>query len=385
MKIPFLDLGSSYRELKSELDAAVLRVANSGRYIFGEEIEHFEREWASYCEADYAVGVGNGLDALYFALRAVGVGPGDEVIVPSHTFVATWLAVTRCGAVPVPVEPDGRTYNIDVTLIKDAITEKTKAIVPVHLYGQPADLDLILEIARNFKLSVVEDAAQAHGARYKGRRIGSHGDVVAWSFYPGKNLGALGDGGAITTNDKEIASQIRVLGNYGSRTKYVNEVRGENSRLDPIQAAALRVKLRYLDEWNLRRRQQARSYIDYFARGAEEIVGEGKSSVLGKDAPSALGIPYVPDYAEPVWHLFVIQSAQRNHLRQQLEKRGIEVGIHYPIPPHKQAAFGDLHIESLARAESLAKRVLSLPVSPQISLSEIHKVSAAVIRATSRT
>jgi dTDP-4-amino-4,6-dideoxygalactose transaminase len=385
VKIPFLDLGSSYRELKSELDAAVLRVANSGRYIFGEEIEHFEREWASYCEADYAVGVGNGLDALYFALRAVGVGPGDEVIVPSHTFVATWLAVTRCGAVPVPVEPDVRTYNIDVTLIKDAITEKTKAIVPVHLYGQPADLDSILEIARNFKLRVVEDAAQAHGARYKGRRIGSHGDVVAWSFYPGKNLGALGDGGAITTNDKEIASQIRVLGNYGSRTKYVNEVRGENSRLDPIQAAALRVKLRYLDEWNLRRRQQARSYIDYFARGAEEIVGEGKSSVLGKDAHSALGIPYVPDYAEPVWHLFVIQSAQRNHLRQQLEKRGIEVGIHYPIPPHKQAAFGDLHIESLARAESLAKRVLSLPVSPQISLSEIHKVSAAVIRATSRT
>jgi dTDP-4-amino-4,6-dideoxygalactose transaminase len=226
----------------------------SGYYIGGPEVEAFEAEYAKYCGATHCVGVANGLDALHLALRAMDVGPGDEVIVPSNTYIATWLAVSQCGATPVPVEPDARTYNIDPALIEAAITPRTKVILPVHLYGQPADMDPILAIARKHGLRVLEDGAQAHGARYKGQRLGAHGDAVAWSFYPGKNLGAMGDGGAVTTNDAQLADRIRVLRNYGSRVKYVNEVQGTNSRLDPLQAAILRVKLAHLDEWNARRR-----------------------------------------------------------------------------------------------------------------------------------
>ena len=240
MKIPFLDVGAASRELKPEIDAAIARVLDSGWYVLGPEVEAFEAEWAMYCQAQHAVGVANGLDALHLALRAMAVGPGDEVIVPSNTYIATWLAVSQCGATPVPVEAIEATYNIDPALIEAAITPRTKVILTVHLYGQPADLDSILAIGRKHGLRVLEDAAQAHGARYKGRRIGAHGDAVAWSFYPGKNLGALGDGGAVTTNDPQIADRIRVLRNYGSRVKYVNEVEGYNSRLDPLQAAVRR-------------------------------------------------------------------------------------------------------------------------------------------------
>ena len=257
MTVPFLDLQAGYLELKEEIDAAVARVLQSGWYILGPEVSAFEEEFASYCGADHCIGVGNGLEALHLALLAMGIGPGHEVIVASNTFIATWLAVSMAGAVPVPVEPDPATHNLDPGRMEAAITERTKAILPTHLYGQPADLDPILDIARRHGLKVLEDAAQAHGARYKGKRVGGHGDAVAWSFYPGKNLGAFGDGGAVTTNDADLASRIRTLGNYGSREKYVNEVRGFNSRLDPLQAAVLSVKLRYLDEWNARRRAVA--------------------------------------------------------------------------------------------------------------------------------
>ncbi|MEZ5503139.1 MAG: DegT/DnrJ/EryC1/StrS family aminotransferase [Halioglobus sp.] len=252
--IPFLDLRSGYQELKEELDAACLRVMESGCYIAGEEVALFEAGYADFCGALHCVGVANGLDALFLALTAMGIGAGDEVIVPSNTYIATWLAVSRCGATPVPVEPCEHTHTIDPERIANRISERCKAIIPVHLYGQPADLTAVLAVAREFGLKVLEDAAQAHGARYAGARIGAHGDAVAWSFYPGKNLGAMGDGGAVTTNDLELADRIRVLGNYGSRVKYQNEARGVNSRLDPLQAAILSVKLRYLDDWNRRRR-----------------------------------------------------------------------------------------------------------------------------------
>jgi len=347
MKVPFLDLRAAYLELKTEIDEAVHRVMDSGWYILGPEVEAFESDFSQYCEADHTVGVANGLDALHLALLAMGVGPGDEVIVPSNTYIATWLAVSQCGATPVPVEPDVRTYNIDPTLIEQAITPRTKAILPVHLYGQPADLDPILDITRKHGLRVLEDAAQAHGARYKGRRIGSHGDAVAWSFYPGKNLGALGDAGAVTTNDPEIADRIRVLRNYGSRIKYVNEVRGYNSRLDPIQAAVLRVKLKHLDEWNNRRRRIASYYLNNI-----EVPG--------------LVLPFVPEWAEPVWHLFVVSHPERDALAQKLKGGGVGSLIHYPIPPHKQQAyaaqFGDA--SNFPIAELLSEKILSLPISP---------------------
>lgn len=348
--IPFLDLQAAYRELKADIDKAVARVLESGWYVLGPEVEAFEQEFASYCQAGHAIGVGNGLDALVLALRAVGVQPGDEVIVPSNTYIATWLAVTQCGAKPIPVEPCESTFNIDPERVESAITPLTRAILPVHLYGQPADLDPVLSIARRHGLRVVEDAAQAHGARYKGRRIGAHGDAVAWSFYPGKNLGALGDGGAVTTDDAAIASRIRLLRNYGSREKYVHEVQGVNSRLDPIQAAVLRVKLGVLDSWNERRRALAARYVDVLA-------GAG------------LGLPAVPDWAEPVWHLFVIRSSARDALKAKLDGAGIGTLIHYPIPPHVQQAYEDLKFDSKAfpLAGRLAEEVLSLPIGPHLS------------------
>ena len=351
MKIPFLDVGAAYRELKPEIDAAIARVLDSGWYILGPEVEAFEAEWATYCEARHAIGVANGLDALRLALCAMDVGPGDEVILPSNTYIATWLAVSQCGAIPVPVEPVKATYNIDPMRIEAAITPRTKVILPVHLYGQPVDLDPILAIARRYGLRVLEDGAQAHGARYKGKRLGSHSDVVAWSFYPGKNLGALGDGGAITTNDSAIADRIRVLRNYGSRLKYVNEVRGFNSRLDPLQAAVLRVKLKSLDAWNIRRMEISKLYLQ--ALGA-----------------SALTMPFVPDYADPVWHLFVVRHAKRDALQQQLSEAGVGTVIHYPIPPHRQQAYAYLRIMTgaLPTAEAMATEVLSLPIGPHLPL-----------------
>ena len=347
MKIPFLDLGAAYRELRPEIDAAVERVLVSGWYVGGGEVDQFELEYAQYCGAEHAIGVANGLDALHLALLAMEVGPGDEVIVPSNTYIATWLAVSHCGATPVPVEPDLRSCNIDPALIEAAITPRTKVILPVHLYGQPADLDPILAIAHQHGLRVLEDGAQAHGAHYKGRRLGAHGDAVAWSFYPGKNLGAMGDGGAVTTNDERIADRLRVLRNYGSRVKYVNEVKGYNSRLDPIQAAILRVKLAHLNDWNARRGAIARLYQ------------EGLAS-------TGLTLPHVPEWADPVWHLYVIRHRERDTLQSLLAQAGVATMIHYPIPPHLQSAYASqgLGRGSFPVSESLHDQVLSLPMGP---------------------
>ena len=361
--ISFLDLKAPYLELKEEIGAAIERVVSSGWYILGPEVDAFESEYAAYCDASHCVGLANGLDALHLALRALDVGPGDEVIVPSNTYIATWLAVSQCGATPVPVEPVEATYNLDPALIEAAITPRTKVILPVHLYGQPADMDPILAIARKHGLRVLEDGAQAHGARYKGKRLGGHGDVVAWSFYPGKNLGALGDGGAITTNDPELADRIRVLRNYGSRVKYVNEVQGYNSRLDPIQAAVLRVKLKYLDEWNARRAALARVYC-------EGLAGSG------------LVLPQVQEWADPAWHLFVVRHPQRDALHKHLADAGIGSLIHYPIPPHQQQAYAEAGFPAPAfpLASRMADEVLSLPMGPQLRVEQAEVVVAAVKR-----
>lgn len=355
--IPFLELRPAYLELKSEIDAAVARVLDSGWYILGPEVEAFEAEWASFCNADHAVGVANGLDALILALRALDVGPGDEVIVPSNTYIATWLAVSTVGASIVPVEPDLATHNIDPNLIAKAITPATKVILPVHLYGQPVDLDPILDLARARGIFVVEDAAQAHGAAYKGKRVGGHGDLVCWSFYPGKNLGAIGDAGAVTTNRADLAERIRALRNYGSRQKYVNDEQGGNSRLDPIQAAVLRVKLARLEEWTARRRAIAAIYAEGLAE-------------------TGLILPHVPQWADPVWHLYVVRSPDREALQRRLSAAEIGSLIHYPIAPHMQAAYAGLGIapNTLPLARQLAGEVLSLPMGPHLAISDAGTV-----------
>jgi len=362
--IPFLDLKAPHVELQNEIAEAINRVVTSGWYILGPEVDAFENDFAAYCEASHCVGVANGLDALHLALRAMDVGPGDEVIVPSNTYIATWLAVSQCGATPVPVEPVEATFNIDPNLIEAAITSRTKVILPVHLYGQPADLDPILAIAKRHKLKVLEDGAQAHGAHYKGKRIGSHGDAVAWSFYPGKNLGALGDGGAVTTNDPELADRIKILRNYGSRVKYVNEVQGYNSRLDPIQAAVLRVKLKHLDDWNARRATIADRYNVALAN-------------------TGLLLPAVPKWASPAWHLYVIRTKERERLQRHLTNADIGSLIHYPIPPHLQQAYADQgqHPGDFPLAEAMADEVLSLPMGPQLSHASVDAVIAALLTA----
>lgn len=363
MIVKFLDIGASYRELKEEIDDAILNSLSSGFFIGGPEVEKFEDEYAAYCSTHHAIGVANGLDALHLALRALDVGPGDEVIVPSNTFIATWLAVSQCGATPVPVEPDEFTFNINPNLIESAITSRTKVIMPVHLYGQSADMDPIIHIARKHGLRILEDGAQAHGASYKGKRLGGHGDAVAWSFYPGKNLGALGDGGAVTTNDPIIADRIRVLRNYGSRIKYVNEVKGFNSRLDPLQAAVLRVKLKYLDQWNNRRKIIAEKYLT-------ELKDTG------------FVLPNVPEWSDPVWHLFVVRHPNRDSLKISLEENGIGTLIHYPIPPHKQKAYEDLGFScsDFPIAERMANEVLSLPIGPQISGEEVDFINKSIMK-----
>jgi dTDP-4-amino-4,6-dideoxygalactose transaminase len=302
--VPFLDVGATYAELKTELDSAIQRVLDSHMYILGPEVHNFEDEFANYVCANHCVGVANGLEALRLALRAVGVQQGDEVVVPAHTFIATWLAATQCGARLVPVEPEIDGFNIDPTLVEAAITERTRAIVVVHLYGQPAQLEQILEIGRRHQIPVVEDAAQAHGARYKGVKIGSHSDAVAWSFYPSKNLGAFGDAGAVTTNRIDIADRVRVESNYGSKIKYEHDVLGTNSRLDPIQAAILRVKLRVLDEWNARRENIARVYSE-------------------KLEMNSLLLPTRAADRSSVWHLYVVQVNERDLIREALGKAGI--------------------------------------------------------------
>jgi dTDP-4-amino-4,6-dideoxygalactose transaminase len=360
--ISFLDLKASNSRIQLELEEAFKRVLDSGWFILGQELESFEVEFANYCDVKYCVGVGNGLDALYLVLSALGIGEGDEVIVPTNTFIATWLAVTRTGAKPVPVEPCSDTYNIDPDQIEAAITSRTRAIIPVHLYGQVADMQPIMQIAEKYNLFVLEDAAQAQGAMYRGRRACGLGHAAATSFYPGKNLGALGDGGAVLTNDANLAAKIRRLRNYGSEVKYVHDAVGNNSRLDEIQAAFLRVKLRYLDEYSGERRKLAGLYQKYL----HEMVG-----------PKII-TPFVPVWADPVWHLYVIRANERDALQQHLQKSGIATAIHYPIPPHLQKCYPEFNRYNFPVAETLAHQSLSLPMWPGLKAEQILKVVEAI-------
>ncbi|WP_434782244.1 DegT/DnrJ/EryC1/StrS family aminotransferase [Ferrovum myxofaciens] len=364
-KIPFLDLKAAQMELREPLEHAFKHVLNSGWYILGDEVQQFEKEFATYCGVDHCVGVGNGLEALHLILRAYNVGTGDEVLVPSNTYIATWLAVTYAGATPIPVEPDNQTFNIDPFRIEAAITPRTKAIIAVHLYGQPAHMDAINDIAKKYGLKVIEDAAQAHGARYKGRRTGSLGNAAGFSFYPGKNLGALGDGGAVTTNDETLAEKVRILRNYGSKTKYHHDIKGVNSRLDELQAALLRVKLRHLDEWNTRRKGIADYYLS-------QLTTTNKVMIL----------PHVASWAEPVWHLFVIRNPDRDKLQERLGEEGIGTMIHYPVPPHLQPAYACLghSIGKFPIAEQMANSVLSIPIGPHVSFFQANEVSKSLLK-----
>lgn len=363
MIVPFLNIKDSYLELKQELDAAYQRVMDSSWYILGEEVKAFEQEFAAYCGTKYCVGVGNGLDALHLILRAMSIGAGDEVIVPANTYIATWLAISYTDAVPIPVEPGERTYNINPAMIEAAITERTKAILVVHLYGQAVDMDIINSIAKRYNLRVIEDAAQAHGAKYKGRRVGSLGDAAGFSFYPTKNLGAIGDGGAVTTNDRNLAEKVRLLRNYGSRVKYENEIQGFNSRLDELQAAFLRVKLAKLDEWNARRAVVAEEYLKYLPKACNLIL------------------PFVPDFTQSAWHIFVVRHSKRNSLQQHLTKAGIGTLIHYPIPPHLSNAYegNGWKIGDFPITEKLSNELLSLPIGAHISNDEVEIVIKTVV------
>jgi dTDP-4-amino-4,6-dideoxygalactose transaminase len=360
MNVPFLELTTLHKELQGELKEAFSRVLSSGWFIMGPELEAFEAEFAAYSEVDYCIGVGNGLEALHLILKAYGITNGDEVIVPSNTFIATWLAVSECGAIPIPVEPLESTYNINPDLIEDKITPQTKAILPVHLYGQTAEMDKINQIAHKHKLIVIEDAAQSQGALFNGRKAGSLAHAAATSFYPGKNLGALGDGGAVLTNDKEIAHRVKLLRNYGSTAKYNHEAIGFNSRLDEMQAAILRVKLAHLDTWNKRRQELARRYSECLDN-------------------TNLVLPVVPMSAVPVWHLYVIRSKERDGLAEKLYKKGIQTAIHYPIPPHRQKCYEQYSHYQLPIAESMAQEVLSLPLSPTMDENTVSLISEVII------
>jgi dTDP-4-amino-4,6-dideoxygalactose transaminase len=366
--IPFLDLKAIYAELKPELDAAYQRVMESGWFVLGQEVTAFETEYAAFCGTAHCVGLGNGLEALELVLRAWDIGAGDEVIVPSNTYIATWLSVTAVGAKVVPVEPTRTGANIDPGRIEAAITSRTRAIMPVHLYGEPADMDAIMAIASRHKLRVVEDVAQAQGAKVRGRRVGRLGHAGAHSFFPTKNFGAFGDGGAVTTDDAELAERLRALRNYGGRVKYVNIERGFNSRLDELQAAFLRAKLPRLDAWNDHRRQVAARYHDRLSNVPD------------------LGLPRAAQWAEPVWHLYVVRTERRAELMTALIQAGIGSLIHYPIPPHLQEAYADLGLVkgSLPLAEKLADTVLSLPMGAHMELEAVDEVTE-VIRATLRS
>jgi dTDP-4-amino-4,6-dideoxygalactose transaminase len=363
MRVPFLNLLDINAAAREELIEAATRVIDSGWYILGEEVGRFERAFATYCATDRCVGVANGLDALMLGLRAMDIGAGDEVIVPANTYIATWLAVSHVGATPVPVEPNELTYNIDPTLIEAAITSRTRAILPVHLYGQPADLDPIRALAGYHGLRILEDGAQAQGARYRGAPLGEGSSIVAWSFYPGKNLGALGDGGAVTCADGTMADEIAMLRNYGSRAKYNNEVIGYNSRLDELHAAFLQVKLSRLDTENDRRRAIAARYL-------------GGMSNLG------IVLPFVPAWSQPVWHLFVIRHPQRNAFAKALADEGIGTVIHYPVAPHLQRAYAELGYSegSFPITEAIHREVLSLPIGPNMTDDDVDFVIDAVRR-----
>ncbi len=361
MRIPFVSFVPMEKELNQEICEAFKRVFSRSWYIDGEEDENFEQRFAEYCETKYCVGVGNGLDALMLSLKALGIGAGDEVIVPSNTYIATALAVTYVGAKPVFVEPDIRTFNINPSLIESAITAKTKAIIPVHLYGQSCDMDPIMEIARNKGLRVVEDCAQAHGATYNGRKVGTFGDIAAFSFYPGKNLGALGDAGAIVTNDMTLADRIRALSNYGSDYKYHHIYKGNNSRLDEIQAAFLSVKLPHLDRMNTERRRIAQLYTE----------GINNDKVI---------LPYVNSECVPVWHIYGIRCKDRDALEDYLNSKDISTNKHYPIPLHMQECYKELNIRqgALPIAEEISSTELSLPLYYGITDEEVQYVIDAI-------
>lgn len=362
MTVPFLDARASYLELRGELDAAWHRVMQGGWYILGEEVESFEREFAAYCGTRGCAGTGNGLDALHLILRGYGIGAGDDVIVPAHTFIATWLAVTHAGANPIPVDCDPATLQLDPARLASAITPQTRAVIAAHLYGHPADIDAIASICRERNLKLIEDAAQAHGALYKGRRAGSLGDAAAFSFYPAKNLGAFGDGGAVVSNDATLIDRIRLQRNYGSRVKYSHESPGLNSRLDPLQAAVLRTKLPHLDEWNARRRTTAARYF-------RELSG----------IPD-LRLPNIAHYANPSWHLFAVRSSRRDSLRQSLSDAGVETMIHYPVPPHLSGAYSGKVRGKFPAAEEAADTILSLPIGPHLKDEDVSNVIQAVHR-----
>jgi dTDP-3-amino-3,4,6-trideoxy-alpha-D-glucose transaminase len=367
MSVPFLDLRAACRELEPELDATWRRVIDSGRFILGPEVEDFEREFAAYCGVGHCVGVGNGLDALRLTLHALGIGAGDEVIVPAHTYIASWLAVSWTGARPVPVDPAPGSFQIDPAAAAAAVGPRTRALMPVHLYGEPADMAALSRLADRHGLAIVEDAAQAHGASYQERRVGSLGTAAAFSFYPAKNLGAFGDGGAVTTNDPGLADRLRRLRNYGSPVKYEHEVRGLNSRLDELQAALLRVRLARLDDWNGRRSQVATSYSQLLA------------------GRPGLELPSPPPGTTPAWHLYVVRHRHRDRLRAGLERRGIGTLVHYPRPPHRTPAYADLGIApgSLPESERLAEQVMSLPMGPHLCAEQVERVTAAVVETLS--
>jgi dTDP-3-amino-3,4,6-trideoxy-alpha-D-glucose transaminase len=362
MTVPFLDLKSATAELRLALDAAHARVADSGWFLLGSELTSFETEYAASVGAAHCVGVANGLEALQLVLMARGIGAGDEIIVPSNGYIATWLAVTHVGATPIPCEPDPLTYNLDPACLSALITPRTKAILPIHLYGQPADMSAINAVAQQHGLFVLEDAAQSHGARAHGHFCGALGHAAGISFYPTKNLGALADAGAITTNDATLAAHLRSLRNYGSRERYHHDEPGLNSRLDEFSAAFLRVKLPHLTAWNARRAVLATRYLS-------QLQGVGD-----------LTLPHVPSWAEPAWHLFVVRTAHRDALREYLTAQEIGTQIHYPIPPHLSGAYRSLgyHVGDFPIAEKLASEVLSLPISPHHTAEQIDTVCAAV-------
>jgi dTDP-4-amino-4,6-dideoxygalactose transaminase len=365
MSVPFVDLQAQYRSIKSEVDAAIQRVLDTSAFVLGREVEAFERAFAEYVGAEFCVGVSNGTAAIQLALTACGVGAGDEVIVPANTFFATAEAVSTANASPVFVDCDPASYNIDASKIETAITPRTRAVIPVHLYGQPADLGPIFEIAGRHNLIVIEDAAQAHGARYKGRRVGPLGRAGCFSFYPGKNLGAYGEGGAVVTNDKEVARRVRLLRDHGSEQKYRHEIVGYNFRLEGIQGAVLGVKLKHLDRWNELRRGHAARYRELLAP---------------LEASGALALPEEMSYAESVYHLFVVQAEARDALQRFLSAAGVQTGIHYPVPVHLQPAYASLgHKEGdFPEAERQARRLLSLPMFAELTARQTAYVSDAL-------
>jgi dTDP-4-amino-4,6-dideoxygalactose transaminase len=359
--VPFVDLSAQYARIRDEVTEAIAKVLERTDFILGQDVTLFEEEFAAFCGVDYAVGVDSGTSALELALRAYGVGPGDEVITVANTFVATALAISFTGATPVLVDIDPDTYTLDASLLESVITARTKAIIPVHLYGQPADMDPILELAEQHGLVVIEDACQAHGAKYKGRPVGSLGHAAAFSFYPGKNLGAYGDAGAVTTSDAIVSESLKMLRNYGSTRKYHHALRGFNRRLDTLQAAVLRVKLQYLDTWSESRRQHAKMYSELLEH-------------------SAVAVPARASYAESVYHLYVVRVKRREQIKAYLNAQGVATGIHYPTPIHLQPAYRDLNYKrgDFPITETYAEHVLSLPMYPELTSDLIAHVTSTI-------